>query len=96
MILLLNFLLFLIYSTIAKKVYDKNLIQKLESLAKKICKEINLQFGSIDIIETDMGALLVLEINSGVMIESYLMQYPEDYDVIKNIYRKSINKMFLL
>ena len=82
--------------SIAKKVYDKNLIQKLESLAKKICKEINLQFGSIDIIETDMGALLVLEINSGVMIENYLMQYPEDYDVIKNIYRKSINKMFLL
>ena len=82
--------------SIAKKVYDKNLIQKLESLAKKICKEINLQFGSIDIIETDMGELLVLEINSGVMIENYLMQYPEDYDVIKNIYRKSINKMFLL
>lgn len=82
--------------SIAKKVHDRTLIQKLETLAKKICKEINLQFGSIDIIQTDSDELLVLEINSGVMIENYLMQYPEDYEVVKNIYRKAINRMFLL
>ena len=82
--------------SIAKKTNDKLLIQKLYTLAKKVCKETNIKFGSVDIIQTDEDELLVLEINSGVMIENYLMQYPEDYDVVKNIYKKAINKMFLL
>lgn len=50
--------------SIAKKLNDKLLQDRLIKIAKQVCKEINLKFGSIDIIETTNNELLVLEVNS--------------------------------
>ena len=80
--------------SIAKKLDDKLLAGKLIKLAKQVCNEINLKFGSVDIIETTNNDLLVLEVNSGVMIENYIRQNPNEYVTAKNIYRSAIEKLF--
>lgn len=52
--------------SIAKKLNDKVLQDRLIKIAKQVCKEINLKFGSIDIIETTNNELLVLDRKSVV------------------------------
>lgn len=79
---------------IAKKVEDKLLQDKLIYIAKQVCNEINLKFGSVDIIQTDDDEFLVLEINSGVMIENYVILNPDEYLTVKKIYEEAIQMLF--
>ncbi len=81
--------------SIAKKVDDKLLENKLIKLAKQVCTEINLKFGSIDIIQTTNNELLVLEVNSGVMLENYINLNPDEYEKVKNIYKKAVENLFI-
>ena len=80
--------------SIAKKLNDKVLQDRLIKIAKQVCKEINLKFGSIDIIETTNNELLVLEVNSGVMLENYIRLNPNEYIYGKDIYRNAIKNLF--
>lgn len=80
--------------SIAKKVNDKILQDRLIKIAKQVCNEINLKFGSVDIIETTDNELLVLEVNSGVMLENYVRLNPQEYTTVKNIYRNAIKSLF--
>ena len=80
--------------SIAKKVKDKILQDRLIKIAKQVCNEINLKFGSVDIIETTDNELLVLEVNSGVMLENYVRLNPQEYTIVKNIYRNAIKSLF--
>ena len=80
--------------SIAKKLNDKLLQDRLIKIAKQVCKEINLKFGSIDIIETTNNELLVLEVNSGVMLENYIRLNPNEYIYAKDIYRSAIKNLF--
>lgn len=80
--------------SVAKKVSDKLLQDKLIKIAKQVCKEINLKFGSVDIIETTDNELLVLEVNSGVMLENYVRLNPDEYETVKNIYKNAILNLF--
>ena len=79
---------------IAKKVEDNLLEEKLIKLAKQVSDEINLKFGSIDIIETIDNELLVIEVNSGVMLENYIIQHPDECEIAKDIYKKAIKELF--
>ena len=80
--------------SIAKKLNDEVLKDRLIKIAKQVCKEINLKFGSIDIIETTDDKLLVLEVNSGVMLENYVRLNPNEYNAVKDIYKKAIMNLF--
>lgn len=80
--------------SIAKKIENDFLINKLTEIAKKVSNEINLKFGSIDIIETIDNKLLVLEVNSGVMLENYIKIDPNGYTIAKDIYKEAIEKLF--
>lgn len=80
--------------SIAKKLNDKLLQDRLIKIAKQVCKEINLKFGSIDMIETTNNELLVLEVNSGVMLENYIRLNPNEYIYAKDIYRNAIKNLF--
>lgn len=80
--------------SIAKKIKDNLLLDKLTKLAKKVSNEINLKFGSIDIIETIDNELLILEVNSGVMLENYIRLNTNDYIVAKEIYKEAIEELF--
>ena len=70
---------------------DLELRNKIEKLAEDISKKIGLGFGSIDIIKTTDNKLFVMEINSGVMMENFVKQIPNGYNIAKNIYKKVID-----
>ena len=72
---------------------DNDLKDKLISMAKEVIKYTNISFGSIDIIRTINNELLVMEANSGVMMNGYLKQ-TGDRDLVKNIYKEAIIAMF--
>lgn len=80
--------------SIAKKVENKSLEEKLIQIAKNVCNNINLRFGSIDIVETTNGKLFVLEANSGVMIDNYIKLNPNEYNLVKEIYKEAIESLF--
>ena len=79
--------------SIAKKVTDTDLSDRIIKIAKKVCKEINLKFGSVDIIQTMDNSFLVLEVNSGLMMDNYINLVPNGYMTAKNIYKKAIKSM---
>lgn len=74
---------------IPAEIYDKVI-----NLALRAIQEINLRFCSVDIIQTQNDELLVLELNSGVMIQNYVQQHPDQYETVKAIYRDAILRMF--
>lgn len=80
--------------SIAKKVIDTDLAERIINIAKKVCKEINLKFGSVDIIQTTDNELYVLEVNSGLMMNNYINLMPDGYMTAKSIYKKAIERMF--
>ena len=55
-------------------------------------EEIGVRFASIDIVSTNEG-LKVLEINSGVMMENFAGESPQNYRKAREIYRDAILKM---
>lgn len=77
----------------AVRINDAKKKQRVEDLAREAARAVGLKFGSVDIIETGDG-LLVLEMNSSVTFEKYLKFFPEDYEVVKEIYRVAIKEMF--
>ena len=81
--------------SIAKEVNDNIWADKIIKLAKKVCDGINLRFGSVDIIQTTNDGLLVLEVNSGVMMDNYIRLMPDGYITAKRVYKKAIEKMFI-
>lgn len=78
----------------ASKVTDSQKRQQLTQLAVDAARALGLRFCAVDIIETVDDEILIMEINSGVMIEHYLEQKPDDYELVKAIYADAIRKMF--
>ena len=81
--------------SIAKIVTDTELSERIISIAKKVYEEINLKFGSVDIIQTTDNNLFVLEVNSGVMMDNYIKLMPDGYMMAKSIYKKAIERVFM-
>lgn len=73
---------------------EPSLKKELEDLAIKVSKATNLMFGSVDIIKTRDNKLLIMEANSGVMMNSFIKQHENGYNIAKNIYKDAINLMF--
>ncbi len=66
--------------------------KKLEALAKKAAKTLNIDFASVDIIETEKEGLEVLEVNSNVCLGNFGNTNKEYYDIAKRIYKKAFKK----
>ena len=79
---------------VVKSVKEKKLLAELKALACKAAKCIGISFATIDIAQTDIGGLSVLEINSGVQARLLLEQHPHLRDSIKRIYNSAILQMF--
>lgn len=73
---------------------DTNLKNKIQTLAKKAFNSLNLKFASVDIIELETNELLILEINSGIMIDKYAKYTKNGEEICKKIYSKAIDLMF--
>lgn len=76
----------------AEIVEDKALVPQLGELARKAAEVVNVRFASVDIIRSD-GQYLVLEINSGIMMENFARQNEHNYCLTKDIYRQAINQL---
>lgn len=74
-------------------VRDEGVIKNLSELALQAVKAVNIMFASVDIIQTE-GKFMVLEINSGVMMEHFSQTDADHYLIAKNIYREAIESMF--
>ena len=79
---------------IASEIVDKELYSRLEGIALDASKTIGLKFGSVDIIYTEEGEALILEMNSGVMLENYIEQFSDGYNNAKALYKDVICEMF--
>lgn len=69
-------------------------LPKITTLAKQTSEAIGLRFGSVDIIETEVGDFMVMEVNSGVMVSKFLKQHPDRYPEVQAMFRDAIRKMF--
>ena len=70
------------------------LYDKIEKLAIDAGKAMNINFATIDIIETTDDKLYVLEINSGIGATIFVESVDGGYEIIKDIYRQAIKKLF--
>jgi hypothetical protein len=73
-------------------VQNEELIERLSDLALRAAQAVNVHFASIDIIETN-NQYLVLEINSGVMMEHFSQVNDSNYQIAKRIYKEAIESM---
>lgn len=70
------------------------LYEKIEQLAVSAGKAMNINFATIDIIETIDSALYVLEINSGIGATIFTELVDNGTEIIKDIYREAVKKLF--
>lgn len=73
---------------------SKNLKDRISNMAKYVASELNIKFGSIDIVLTTNNELKVLEINSGVMMKNFIELHPNGEEIAYGIYKKAIISMF--
>jgi len=69
------------------------LCDQLVELARRAQQAINIRFAAVDMVEAD-GQQLVLEINSGVMMEYFVRHFSDGRQRVKGIYAKALDKMF--
>jgi glutathione synthase/RimK-type ligase-like ATP-grasp enzyme len=77
----------------AAAVEDTELKRRLTALAARAAGALKIKFASVDIIET-AAELMILEINSGIMMENFAALSKENYNTSKNIYSDAINLYF--
>lgn len=70
-------------------VSDAFLREKLSELALSCILALDIEFASVDIIESEYG-LEILEINSGIMMETLAQSSPDNYIIAKEIYKQAI------
>jgi len=76
-----------------KVVTDKALLKQLTQLAKHVVDALTMRFVSVDIIEHN-GEFLVLEVNSGVMMDNYVRLLADGYQDAKEVYSNVMAVMF--
>ncbi len=67
-------------------------VPEAAALAAKTAEALQVRFGSIDVIRTAEG-MMVLEVNTGVMMENLAGMGEEHYQLVKRIYTEAIEKM---
>lgn len=75
---------------------QQSLYNKLNSLAISAANAINITFASVDIVIDTDGKLRILEINSGVAMDQFIMKVNGGRKIATSIYEKVIKHMFYL
>ena len=70
------------------------LYDKIEKVAIQAGRAMNMNFATIDVIQTADDELYVLEVNSGVCATIFIELVDEGYETIKEIYREALKTMF--
>lgn len=64
-------------------------------MINNIIKVINLKFVSIDIVKLTNNQYMVMEINSGVMMENLVKLQDDGIQIAKSVYGEAIDLMFI-
>lgn len=75
------------------RVEDEALRRRLVEQARSCAEALNLTLAVVDIVSTQ-GDLLVLEVNSGLMLENFARRAPDGYARAKVMYKKLVELMF--
>lgn len=76
-------------------ILEKNeLYHKIEQLAIQAGKAMNINFATIDIIQTAEDKFYVLEVNSGVCATIFTKTVDGGYEKMKDVYRKALQALF--
>lgn len=67
----------------------------LMNMINNIIKVINLKFVSIDIVKLTNNQYMVMEINSGVMMENLVKLQDDGIQIAKSVYGEAIDLMFI-
>lgn len=78
-------------SSLDIKEEDKN---QIFNIVNRIINNIDVGFCSIDIIKTINNEFYVMEINSGVMMNAFMIQNDNGYMIAKRIYSLAIDELF--
>ena len=73
---------------------DTELKNRIMEIATLVTKKLDISFASVDIIYTKDNKLLVLEANSGVLVDNYIKQCNNGYINAYNVYKEAIKVMF--
>lgn len=76
------------------KAVEYNLTDKQTILAAKARRALGLRLCAVDIIEIENGALQVLEVNDGIMMENYARQSPQNKALTKGVYTAILDALF--
>ena len=77
------------------KILEKGeLYQQIEQLVIQAGKAMNMNFATIDVIQTVDDELYVMEVNSGVCATIFAETVEGGYDKIKEVYRKALEALF--
>jgi hypothetical protein len=68
-------------------------IKQLSELAARASDALKINFASVDIIETP-EKMMILEINSGIMMENFALSGEDNYNNAKKIYSDAIESYF--
>lgn len=77
-------------TTIDKKC---KIYEDVTALAEKAGKAVNAKFVTVDIMESKIGELKVLEINKSVATKYFREQVDGGYEIAKEIYRKALKSL---
>ena len=72
---------------------DEVIKEKLYDIVNKILEKLDIKMASIDIVEVN-GKFMVLEINSGIMMDNFIMLDSNGKCIAKDLYTKAIFEMF--
>ena len=72
---------------------DENLLQQLGQISRNCAAALHINFASIDIIKVH-GNYLVLEVNSGIMMGSFVRLVADGYIIAEMIYDKAVDLIF--
>lgn len=70
------------------------LYDKISEISIQTGKAMNMNFATIDIIQTSDDELYVLEVNSGVCTRFFIENTEGGYDIVKEIYKEAIKALF--
>lgn len=77
----------------AVAVEDTAVIKQLSELAARAVEALKIKFASVDIIETPEERM-ILEINSGIMMENFALSCENNYKTAKMIYSEAVESYF--
>ena len=75
-------------------IVEEKVGNEIITLALEAYKVSGLRFCSVDVIRTNDGKIMIMEINSGVMISNYVNLVTNGYNKAYKVYKDAIEAMF--